>query len=106
MASKVSEYVWAVIKHPIVYSAAVAGACIIAQKRFYWYLLETEPGGLVAKIPMLILGVYAVLSLYTEQPIIKKKPNPTLVKLLNPIVWNLVIILATALSILIPYYWQ
>ena len=104
MISKIGNKIWDGLRRPIIYTAIVAGICTVAQARAYRYFLNQEVESLIAKMPWIILGIYGSLSLYGDLPKAREKANPTLLKLINPIAWNVVIVLLTALSVAIPYF--
>jgi len=103
MKSKILTNIKDGIMHPIIYTAIVAGACHIIQSHFYKNIFHLELNSLLSKVPWIIVGVYASLSLADDLPEVRKKMNPTLLKYLNPLYWNLTIILTVLISILVPY---
>ncbi len=94
------------LTHPIIYTAIVAAVCRLAQSQAYKKILHLEIDGLVANMPWIIFGIFASLSIADDLPEIRKKTDPRLLRLLNPIVWNSIIVVATALSVAIPYFRQ
>jgi hypothetical protein len=106
MNKKIKENIVLGLKHPIIYTALVAAVCRIAESQFYKRVLHTEMDGLVANLPWIIFGMYATTSLLGDLPEARKKADPRILKFLNPIAWNLVIVITTALSIAIPYFRQ
>ena len=94
------------LKHPLIYTALIAGICKITQSLIYKRILHLEIDGLVASLPWIIAGLYAYVSLVTNSPERKKKVAPWVFKALNPIYWILTIIITTTLSVAIPYFRQ
>jgi len=106
MIDKIIEKIRDGIKHPIIYTALVAAVCKITQSLVYKKILHIEINGLVAVLPWVLFGLYSTLSLTSDLPETRKKMKPMIHKLLNPILWNIIIIVTTILSMAIPYFRQ
>ncbi len=106
MVSRIIEKTKDGLKHPIIYTAIVAAVCRVIQSQAYKKILLLEIDGLVATLPWIIFGVYATASLADDLPEIRKKTDPRILKCLNPVLWNSIIVITTALSIAIPYFRQ
>ncbi len=106
MIDKIVEKTIEGLRHPIIYTALVAAVCKLTQAWIYKHVLHLEINGLVASLPWVLAGIYASISIVTDLPEEKKKLEPRVVKALNPIYWNLTIIITTTLSVAIPYFRQ
>ncbi|MEW5923506.1 MAG: hypothetical protein AB1746_05915 [Candidatus Zixiibacteriota bacterium] len=83
------------LKHPLIQVALVAGICIIIQSYFYKKVLNLQLDTLIVAIPAFIYTIFGGVS--------SAKNNRTIEKFARPVYWMLAIIIATALSIIIPY---